>query len=447
MRKKGERTYGRITVLPAIVLLLTGLAAVFAWHFFGGGVVEDEAAMVAQLQKTEDEKAESRSISSDVPYIPEEDRQILLSMGENPGALYITWKGGKRGPQYLRYSDDKYSLPVTEPIKGQRSKILKGDYYRYKVELTGLEEGQLYYYEIGDGTVFDSPRFFYAPEDGGEAVFAYLGDPQFHTSLQNYEDWGSLVWGMYKTNNDVAFAIIGGDMVNIPTRESHWNSFLDNCGLFSMIPLMAIPGNHEGVTSNTTYKKLFHHIDNGPDGEAFYYFDYGPCRFIMMDSSFLTKARQKTMGNALWSARAREVENWLRQTLAGSDKSWNIVGIHHPVYGMHDVFTASPQIRKRWLPIMEEEGADLTLCGHQHVYMRSAKIDGIVHIMGNSGGKRSNYYRGFNQPDYAAAVYAAGANYQVIRATKTKLELTSYDSNNVVVDSFQLKKNRWSEIF
>lgn len=466
-KKAGNHTDGRradvsavipqTVVLLAALLLLAGLAAGFAWHFFGDGMAkEDEAITAAQPQKTENEKAESQIADRGIPtasgvsYIPQKDRQPVLSMGQKPGVLYITWKGSKRGPQYLRYAEDKYSLPATKPIKAQRARILNGDYYRYKVEITGLKEGRLYYYEIGDGVAFDSPRFFYAPDDSGQTVFAYLGDPQVDKSLKEYEDWSRLVWNMYKNNNDIEFVITGGDMVNIPARESHWNGFLDNCGLFGMIPMMTIPGNHEGVTTNATYKKLFRHIRNGPTGstdEAFYYFEYGNCRFIMLDSSFLTGARQKTMGKALWSARAREVERWLRKILADSDKPWNIVVTHHPVYGMHDVFTVSPEIRRRWLPIMEEEGVDLVLCGHQHVYMRSEKIDGIVHIMGNSGGKKSNYYSGFNQPDYAAAIYAAGANYQVIRADGKKLELTSYDSSNVVVDSFSLRKNRWSEIF
>ena len=87
---------------------------------------------------------------------------------------------------------------------------------------------------------------------------------------------------------------------------------------------------------------------------------------------------------------------------------------------------------------MKEEGVDLVLCGHQHAYMRTEKIDGITYVMGNSGGKSSEFYKGFNGPGYSQSVYAAAPNYQIITATKTKLELTSYDSSNVVIDSFRL---------
>lgn len=373
--------------------------------------------------------------------VSEENRQVVLSMGQNRGTMYVSWKGDADGPAYFRYSQDKYSLPVVQKLTAHKAKILHGGSYRYTIRLDGLEEGRLYYYEIGDGVVYDSPRFFYAPEEDGEDVFAYLGDPQFDKLLSDYKAWGSLVWNMYKENQDVEFVIGGGDMINLPTREDHWNGFLDQCGLFSMIPFMTVPGNHEGVSSNLTYKKLFHRINNGPQGEAFYYFDYGNCRFIMLDSSFLTKARQLRMGKAAWRQKEQAVERWMRRTLADSDRTWNIVVTHHPVYGMHDIATVSPEIREKWLPIMEEEGADLVLCGHQHVYMRTRKIDGIVHVMGVSGAKQSKYYRGFNAPAYSESLYAAGPNYQIIRATAAELELISYSKKGSIIDAARIEKS------
>lgn len=407
-------------------------------HDFPGKLFHSEAAkantiLAAKGIVSDEETAEFASKTS------ERNRQAILSMGQDPGIVYISWKGSKSGPKYLRYSDDKYSLPVTAQIKAEKSKILSGDYYRYEVMLENLESGKLYYYEIGDGTYFDSPRFFYAPKEAGEDVFAYLGDPQFDNSISDYWAWSNLVWEMYKNNTDLDFAIAGGDLVNIPTDEAHWNGFLNNCGLFSMIPLMTIPGNHEGVSSNNTYKKLFHHIKNGPKDEAFYYFDYGHCRFIMLDSSFLTKDRQQKMGKSAWKAQEKAVEKWLRKTLSKSDKRWNIVVVHHPVYGMHDVFTVSPEIRKYWLPIMKAGDVDLVLCGHQHVYMRTKKMDGIVHIMGVSGAKRSNYYKGFNAPNYSESIYAAGENYQIIRATKSQLEVTSYSKDGHIIDAVHVE--------
>lgn len=422
---KGKRA---VIGIAAVVLILCVIIMLLV--FGGAGAVtlfsEDEEKV-----QTAAEAAKSSSAN----------RQVILSMGEEEDEVYISWKGDEAGPRLLRYAGDKYSLPVQVPVRAQRIKILKGDYYRFKVKLTGVKPGKTYYYEIGDGTVYDSPRFFSAPDKDGEDVFAYLGDPQFDKTAADYGPWGRLTYNMYAANTDLEFVLMGGDMVNIPTREDHWDGFLDNSGLFSMVPLMTIPGNHEGVVSNNTYKKLFHHINNGPEGEAFYWFESENCRFIMLDSSFLTKARKLAMGKESWADKKEEVDKWLRETLEDSQKTWNIVVVHHPVYGLHDVFTVSPEIREEWLPIMKEEGVNLVLCGHQHVYMRTRALDGIVHIMGVSGAKRSNYYRGMNAPAYSEAIYASGPNYQIIRATEKELEIVSYNEKGSIIDAARIGNN------
>lgn len=378
-----------------------------------------------------------------------DQRQVILSVGSQPGSMFISWSGDEDGPMYFRYSDAKGGLARAPRLKAEKERILTGEkingdsqgIYRYKVEINGLEEGRRYYYEIGDGTLYDMARSFDVPEEEGKTAFAYLADPQFGEELSDYEEWESLTWDMYEKNGRLDFALLGGDMVNVPTDETHWKSFLESCSLFSRLPVMTVPGNHEGVTANNTYKKLFHHVENGPEDEAFYYFDYGHCRFLMLDSSFLTKDRQETMGETMWSIREKEIGKWIEETLETSSKSWNVVVVHHPFYGMHDLFTVSPQLRQYWLPIVKRAGADLVLCGHQHMYMRTRSIDGITHVMGNSGGKRTRYYSGFNGPGYSEALYAAGSNYQIIEAGSRRLEITSYNKEGCIIDAAVIRKS------
>ena len=393
------------------------------------------------ISDKKDEAAIERTVMND-------PRQVIISMGPQLGTVYISWSGEDYGPQYFRCSDAKGALAGAPRLTAERADVLAGEddngdqkgIYRYKIKLNGLEEGKTYYYEIGNGTLYDMARSFSVPEESGKTTFAYLADPQFGEEMTDYDEWECLTWNMYETNEKLDFALIGGDMVNVPVDETQWRSFLDSCSLFSMLPVMTVPGNHEGVTSNNTYKKLFHHIENGPENEAFYYFDHGCCRFLMLDSSFLTKDRQETMGEKLWADREKEIESWLRETLENSPKEWNIVTVHHPFYGMHDFYTVSPQLRQYWLPILKSSGADLVLCGHQHLYMRTQPIDGITHVMGNSGGKHTNYYRGFNGPGYSEALYGAGPNYQIIEATARRLEITSYDKEGCIIDAAVIRR-------
>ena len=379
------------------------------------------------------------------------DRQTVISPGVAADTVYISWKGEKDGPSFLRVSQSRKSLPRSQAIEGRRERVLGGAYFRYTAQLKGLEPGETYYYEIGDGMVFDKPSSFRTPQESGEGTFLYLGDVQFDISIDEYRRWGEDMEDIWARHPDLDCAVIGGDMVNVPWRLEQWNGFLENCDVFSSLPLMTVPGNHEGVKGNITYRKMFPAPDNGPfmsglSGEAasagnFYYFDWGYCRFIMTDSSFLTDARMESLGPEAWARAEKKVEEWLAEALERSDKTWNIVVPHHPPYGMHDKATVSPELRKLWVPIMEEYGADLVLCGHQHMYMRTERINGILYVMGNSGQRKSGFFNGSDVPRYSASVYGEGMSYQIIKAGWKELRITAYNEKGLIVDEALLEKN------
>lgn len=382
------------------------------------------------------------------------DRQTVVSLGETAETVFISWKGGRDGPRFIRISQSMEGLPRSGAVEGSRVRALGGAYFRYTARLEGLERGTTYYYEIGDGVVFDSPASFRTPKESGEDVFLYLGDVQFDLSLDEYRRWGEDVEAIYDRHPDLEWAVIGGDMVNVPWAPEQWNGFLENCRTFSSLPLMTVPGNHEGVKGNSTYRKMFSSPANGPfssedpvgDDKAaaagdFYYFDCGNCRFIMTDSSFLTEARKESLGLQKWNQAERAVEVWLAEALEESPGTWNIVVTHHPPYGMHDKNTVSPELRELWVPIMEEYGADLVLCGHQHMYMRTECINGILYVMGNSGQRKSGFFNGSNVPGYSASAYGEGMSYQIIQANWKELKITSYNEKGLIVDETLLEKN------
>ena len=406
-----------------------------------------------------------------------ETRQIVLSMGETPETMYISWKGNEGQTGHIRVSSDIRTLSRASEIEAVSEKTLGGKYSRCSVRLDGLEPGSRYYYVIDGGTDGASPGkasngaaggasdkaspgkasngavtgSFRVPDDGNAAQFLYLGDVQPDFSIEDYVRWEAMTERIYEARPQLGWAVIGGDIVNVPRDEEQWNGFFESCALFTRIPLMTVSGNHEGVSSNETYKKLFANPDNGPDAdelkEGFYYFDCGSCRMIMTDSSFLTDERREKLGQKRWELCESAVEGWLEEVLAGSDRRWNIVVTHHPPYGMHDRDTVSPQLRQLWVPVMEENGADLVLCGHQHMYMRTEKINGITYIMGNSGLRESEFYNGANLPDYCAAAYADGPNYQIVEAGRWKLKITSYNEKGLIIDEAVIVKELWPDIF
>ena len=406
--------------------------------------------------------------------LSDDDLQIVLSVGELPESMCISWKGEADGPGYVKIASSRKALRKVKAVKASSEKTLEGSYYRYSVQFDGLEPGAKYYYAIGSfesdgahqdvdgneqsagaGSSADTSglghtgahsagrsdkaetadnddgrmrwvkagrvRSFRMPKVSDSTQFLYLGDVQFDVSPAEYAQWGEMTAGIFRENPGLQFAVLGGDMVNIPSEYEQWNGFLSSCGIFSRFPLMTVSGNHEGVSSNRTYKKMFAVPDNGPgsgqdtgagDGSSdsgrsgsvrstiacagqadtalrgtgasasgrsgiasaqleqqlaeelrgdFYYFDQGSCRFIMTDSSFLTDERIERLGTRSWQLCEKKIEKWLAETLEESPKPWNIVVTHHPPYGLHDRDTVSPQLRELWVPVMEANGADLVL--------------------------------------------------------------------------------------
>ena len=374
--------------------------------------------------------------------VPENPLQIILSPGAQPGQLSISWKGDSEGPETLQIAEIAETENtanagtgeerVGETFAAKKERILKSDYYRWHVRLTGLTQGREYIYKIGG---FEGS--FRMPQESKVTKFLYLGDVQFQESMEEYREWGEMVKEVYQAHPDLDFAVIGGDLVNSPGELAQWEAFLDACDVFAKLPLVTVAGNHEGVHSNYTYQKLFALPDDAPgglSGEEFYSLDFGNVRMLMMDSSFLTEERKASMGDGKWQAEEERVERWIRRESVDCQKPWLAAVIHHPVYGMHDEDTVSPQIRRLWAPLLETGGVRIVFSGHQHLYQRTRSIHGVVYLMGNSGQRESCFFHGNNLPEYTQQIYDRGANYQIVEAGARRLKMTSYNKKGLVID-------------
>ena len=399
------------------MLVLAGILVIAA--VIWSGFLED-AAQENLATKTGQQTAEE---------VPENPLQIILSMGAEPGSLSISWKGDAAGPEALQLDG---VTGEKQRFTAVRERILKSDYYRWHVRLTGLTQGREYRYKIGG---FEGS--FRVPQESDVTRFLYLGDVQFQESMEEYEEWGQMVRRAYREHPDLDFAVIGGDLVNSPGELPQWEAFLEACDVFAKLPLATVAGNHEGVHSNYTYQKLFALPDDAEEdqsGEEFYSLDFGNVRMLMMDSSFLTEERRQSMGKDAWAKEEQRVEAWIRSRTGSCQKPWLAAVIHHPVYGMHDEDTVSPQIRRLWAPLLETGGVRIVFSGHQHLYQRTGPIHGVVYLMGNSGQRESRFFHGNNLPEYTQQIYDRGANYQIVEAGARRLKMTSYNKKGLVID-------------
>ncbi len=143
-------------------------------------------------------------------------------------------------------------------------------------------------------------------------------------------------------------------------------------------------GNHDAGSANSpiehgVYYDIFTLPSQAQAGgvmsgtEAYYSFDYANIHVVCIDSSDSTWSRNGLM------------LKWLEADLAANKQDWLIAYCHHPPYtkGSHDSDNDRDSearmrmMRERILPVLEEHGLDLMLCGHSHSYERSFLVDGF----------------------------------------------------------------------
>jgi predicted MPP superfamily phosphohydrolase len=130
--------------------------------------------------------------------------------------------------------------------------------------------------------------------------------------------------------------------------------------------LFAILGNHdEGATTGDAQLEAL-----GMPGR-WYAVERGDMLGIALDSNDPTNPQQLA---------------WLEQTLAHSDATWKLVGLHHPPYssGFHG---SNQAVRDAFVPLFERYGVQVVFSGHDHDYQRTNPINGVTYIVSGAGSR------------------------------------------------------------
>ncbi len=260
----------------------------------------------------------------------------------------------------------------------------------HEITLTGLAPGTNYYYSVGT------------------SLNVLAGDDANHT-FKTFPASGTSspvrIWAIgdagttYQSQLDVRNAystFVGASRADVWLMlgdNSYWQgrSFEYHESIFKVYqqqlrstPLFAAPGNHDyysganGNSNNGPFYNTFVNPTQGQSGgvasgkENYYSFDFGRVHFICLDSYGVTRATSGAM------------YTWLVNDLAYADANsdWIIAYWHHPPYtkGTHDSDQPAgdemTDMRSNFLPLLEQHGVDLVLCGHSHVYERSYLTDG-----------------------------------------------------------------------
>ena len=252
----------------------------------------------------------------------------------------------------------------------------------HDIRLTGLSPNTTYYYSVGNSsTTFASGSDYFvvtAPTGAKPTRVWVLGDPGTGSSSQT--SVRDAYYSFTGTRHTDIWMMLGDNAYSSGT-DSEYTSKLFNIypAMLRKSVLWATLGNHDASSANSStqtgpYYDLHTFPKAGEAGgvasgtEAYYSYDYGNIHFICLDSAETSRSSTGAMAN------------WLRSDLGDTTKDWVVVFFHHPPYskGSHnsDSESALVEMRQNILPILEQYGVDLVLCGHSHSYERSYFIDG-----------------------------------------------------------------------
>lgn len=356
------------------------------------------------------------------------EKQVAISiLDEN--SVSISWTDEVKYDGIVKCGKVEYEATCTQ--------IYSEDIYRYRAVISDLEDGKSYTYSVGNGKDMSPETSFCIDDTQEEFSFLYIGDIQYQIRDRDYEIWGDYFEEAYKKNDDVSFALFAGDMVEKNADPDDWAAFFTNAEpVLSKIPIMSTIGNHETSITPELYLKMMAVPENGAITEEVYSFDYGDCHFVSLNSCLFLNERKGEDG---YAEDVEAVSQWLSDDLSNNDKKWTIIYMHHPMYPVVEDMTLYSELRENWEEILANNDVDLVLCGHQHIYMRTSEINGITHVMANSGEKHTYYLEeGVELPEFIEIYEEQGSNYVRVDVSDEKLTLVTYGEEHQEIDRCEI---------
>lgn len=363
--------------------------------------------------------------------------QIMLTWSGSPQTtIDIQWRTNTTlAGGVVRYWKAGSSDTVTAVAKKDtvQDRMLFNDRYsyRYTAQLTNLQPGSRYSYQVGSNEkdVWSQKETFETePINNNHFSFVWFGDTHC------FPDSGKLVSLAARENSDIAFYSIAGDIVSTGLHRDDWDKLFGYSGnVFAKKPLMPVPGNHDrqdGLGAQLYYD-LFSLPKNGPEKvepESSYSFEYGNAIFLMIDAT----------------SNVNDHTDWIEAKLSTTKAIWKFVMFHFPPYNFEEPYL---DIQQAWVPLFDKYHVDMVMGGHIHYYMRSRPMfDGKVV---DSFDKGTVYAISISIPSrhdamvaepYAVKQYKEGYFYQRMEIDGKVLKYTAVDSEGDVKDEFVIRK-------
>lgn len=297
------------------------------------------------------------------------------------------------GEERVRYYNTYLGKKKVGTLHSVRLKGLKpGENYRYRIYsqevLEETSSSVLYGKVVATKVSKTKPlQFKTLPIKKNDFSFVMVND--IH---ENNELLQSLLKNV--KNENINFVVFNGDMVsNIRSKETILNGFLTkSIDLFATeIPFYYARGNHEtrGVAANE-----FMNYFPSSTGLPYYSFQQGNAFFVVLDSGEdKPDSDIEYNGLAAYDEYRIGQQKWLKDVVksdAFKNAAFKIVIMHIPP--MLNPWHGSLHVKKLFVPILNDAGIDLMLCGHkhQHIFLKAGNEGCNFPVLINSNKNKAN---------------------------------------------------------
>ena len=373
------------------------------------------AVVAASLARTTEAEAALPSRQSPDPAATPPVAGLHLQFGADASSeMVVSWHTLKpvQNPRVvLGHLDGKLEQTVEAKAASYTDAKSGQIVYSYHAKLVGLQADFTYLYgAMHDGAEPEFATFRTSPRGRAPFTFTSFGDQGTPTLGKKFvppegvairtppyvnDNLGSPAAGdvtlgverlkplFHLFNGDLCYANLAEDRV-----RTWWDFWDNNSRSARKRPWMPSAGNHENELGNgpigyQAYQTYFSVPEAAGHTEItrglWYAFTVGSMRVISIandDICYQDGGDSYVRGYSQGAQKA-----WLEKELAAArsdhDVDWIVVCMHQVAISTADMFNgADLGIRKEWVPLFDQYGVDLVVCGHEHHYERSHPIRG-----------------------------------------------------------------------
>ncbi|RXZ84924.1 licheninase [Paenibacillaceae bacterium] len=279
-------------------------------------------------------------------------------------------------------------------VAGDRAAQKRTPFVSHKAIADQLEPGTHYKFRLGNGEegAWSKIGSFTTDTANHQDYRFIVGADSQSSSLSGFEPWGDTFRKAVDYIGDPKFLIVAGDLVDNGDLETHWQwMFTVAEDSFLRVPYIPVLGGHEVndydgdvTTDNNNFYNHFNvpqQIVASTHEGSVYSFEYGDALYMVFNSQYEGGLAGNGKDIDWEDPEFRAQVNWMRNTVARSDKKWKFVAFHKSPYasGNNSALYEDGRVqfyRQHLTPVFDELGIDMVFEAHDHMYMRSFQMYG-----------------------------------------------------------------------